>query len=45
MTEIKLDKPDTFSPFGIAITRSNNSASKMFVSSHGWSGVIVSDTN
>lgn len=42
MTEIGLEKPDTFSPFGIAISNVSNS-SKMFTSDHGSSRVIVSD--
>ena len=39
--EIKLDKPDSFSPFGIAIT--NDSQSKLYISDHGSSRVIVSN--
>ena len=45
MTEIKLDKPDTFSPFGIAITHDRNNESKMFISDHGSSRVIVSEVS
>lgn len=41
MSEIKLDKSDAFSPFGIAI--SNTNASKLFISDHGSSRVIVSN--
>lgn len=39
--EIKLDKPDSFSPFGIAIADKNES--KLFISDHGSSRVIVSN--
>lgn len=39
MFEIKLEKPDTFSPFGIAITNNN----KLYLSDHGSSRVIVSN--
>src|SRR6476619_7139276 len=45
MTEILLDKPDTFSPFGIAIVNDRNNVSKMFASDHGSSRVIVSDVS
>jgi streptogramin lyase len=45
MSEIKLDKPDTFSPFGIAITRNKDNVSRIFASDHGSSRVIVSDLN
>src|SRR5919108_1048191 len=40
--EIKLEKPDSFSPFGIAITINNNS-SELYVSDHGSSRVITSN--
>ena len=40
--EIKLEKPDSFSPFGIAITNNNNS-SELYVSDHGSSRVISSN--
>ena len=39
--EIRLDKPDSFSPFGIAIA--NDSQSKLYISDHGSSRVIVSN--
>jgi virginiamycin B lyase len=42
MTEISLEKPDTFSPFGIAIT-SRSDKSTMYLSDHGSSRVIVSN--
>jgi virginiamycin B lyase len=42
MAEINLEKPDTFSPFGIAITSRGN-VSTMYVSDHGSSRVIVSN--
>ena len=42
MSEIKLEKPDIFSPFGIAIETKNN-LSTMFLSDHGLSRVIVSN--
>jgi streptogramin lyase len=42
MSEIKLEKPDTFSPFGIAIATRDN-MSTMFLSDHGSSRVIVSN--
>jgi len=45
MSEIKLDEPDTFSPFGIAITRNKDNVSRIFASDHGSSKVIVSDLN
>ncbi|HEX9319840.1 MAG TPA: hypothetical protein VF884_12985, partial [Nitrososphaeraceae archaeon] len=45
MTEIKLDKPDTFAPFGIAIINDRNNVSKMFASDHGSSRVLVSDVS
>src|SRR6266540_3698465 len=45
MTEIMLDKPDTFSPFGIAIINDRDNNSKMFASDHGSSRVIVSDVS
>ena len=43
MSEIKLDKPDTFSPFGIAIIHNTDNTSEIFVSDHGSSRVIASD--
>jgi virginiamycin B lyase len=43
MSEIKLDKPDTFSPFGIAIIHNIDNTSEIFVSDHGSSRVIASD--
>ncbi|MEP6576477.1 MAG: hypothetical protein ABJB85_08630 [Nitrososphaerota archaeon] len=45
ISEIKLDKPDIFSPFGIAVTRNKDNTSKMFVSDHGSSRVIASDVS
>jgi virginiamycin B lyase len=42
MFEIKLEEPDTFSPFGIAITSSDNK-STIYLSDHGSSRVIVSN--
>ena len=39
ISEIKLEKPDSFSPFGIAITN----GSKLFISDHGSSRVIASN--
>ncbi len=45
MSEIKLDKPDIFSPFGIAMTHNRDNSSKMFLSDHGSSRVIASDVN
>lgn len=39
--EIILEKPDSFSPFGIAITNNNNS--KLFISDHGSSRVVASN--
>ena len=42
MTQVGLEKPDTFSPFGITITYVS-SVSTMFVSDHGSSRVIASD--
>jgi virginiamycin B lyase len=41
MFEIKLEKPDTFSPFGIAIANTNTS--KLYISDHGSSRVVVSN--
>ena len=43
MSEIKLKKPDTFSPFGIAITQNKDNVSRIFLSDHGSSRVIVSN--
>jgi streptogramin lyase len=43
MSEIKLDKPDLFSPFGIAITQNKHNLSRIFLSDHGSSRVIVSN--
>ena len=45
MSEIKLDKPDTFSPFGIAIIYNTDNTSEIFVSDHGSSRVIASDVS
>ncbi|CAN5435907.1 hypothetical protein BH18THE1_BH18THE1_01500 [soil metagenome] len=42
MFDIKLEKPDTFSPFGIAITSINNH-STIYLSDHGSSRIIVSN--
>jgi streptogramin lyase len=41
MSEIKLEKPDIFSPFGIAITQNKHNMSRIFLSDHGSSRVIV----
>jgi len=38
-----LEKPDIFSPFGIAITHNTHNLSTIFLSDHGSSRVIVSD--
>ncbi len=43
MSEIKLEKPDIFSPFGIAITQNKHNTSRIFLSDHGSSRVIVSN--
>lgn len=43
MSEIKLDRPDIFSPFGIAITQNKHNVSSIFLSDHGSSRVIVSN--
>jgi hypothetical protein len=43
ISEIKLDKPGTFSPFGIAIAQNNDNMSSIFLSDHGSSRVIVSN--
>jgi len=43
MSEVKLEKPDAFSPFGIAIAENKDNISKMFLSDHGSSRVIVSN--
>jgi virginiamycin B lyase len=43
MSELKLEKPDIFSPFGIAIAENKDNISKMFLSDHGSSRVIVSN--
>ena len=43
MSEIKLDKPDIFSPFGIAITQNKHNMTRIFLSDHGLSRVIVSN--
>ena len=45
MSEVKLEKPDIFSPFGIAIAQNKDNASKMFLSDHGSSRVIVSNVS
>jgi virginiamycin B lyase len=42
MFEIKLEEPDSFSPFGIAIT-SNENKSAIYLSDHGSSRIIVSN--
>jgi len=41
MFEFSLEKPDSISPFGIAIT--NHNSNKLFISDHGSSRVIVSN--
>jgi streptogramin lyase len=43
MSELKLEKPDIFSPFGIAITQNKQNMSRIFLSDHGSSRVIVSN--
>ena len=43
MSEIKLEKPDIFSPFGIAITQDKHNEGTIFLSDHGSSRVIVSN--
>jgi streptogramin lyase len=43
MSEIRLAKPDIFSPFGIAITQNKHNVNRMFLSDHGSSRVIVSN--
>ncbi len=43
MSEIKLEKPDIFSPFGIVITQNKHNMSRIFLSDHGSSRVIVSN--
>ena len=43
MSEVKLKKPDTFSAFGIGITQNNDNTSRIFLSDHGLSRVIVSN--
>jgi streptogramin lyase len=43
MSEIKLEKPDTFSAFGIAIAQNKNKTSSIFLSDHGSSRVIDSN--
>jgi streptogramin lyase len=45
MSEIKLEKPDIFSPFGIAITQNKHNVSKIFLSDHGSSRVIISNVS
>jgi DNA-binding beta-propeller fold protein YncE len=45
MSEIKLEKPEVFSPFGIAIVRNKDNTSRLFVSDHGSSRVIVSNVS
>jgi virginiamycin B lyase len=43
MSEVKLEKPDTFSPFGIVIAQNKDNISRIFLSDHGSSRVIVSN--
>jgi streptogramin lyase len=43
MSEVKLKKPDIFSAFGIGITKNKDNASRIFLSDHGSSRVIVSN--
>ncbi|MGA9927895.1 MAG: hypothetical protein WBP96_04765, partial [Nitrososphaeraceae archaeon] len=43
MSEVKLKKPDTFSAFGIGITQNKDNTSRIFLSDHGSSRVIVSN--
>jgi streptogramin lyase len=44
ITSLTLPKPDSFSPFGIAVIEKNGTQ-KIFVSDHGSSRIIYSDTN
>ncbi len=43
MSEVKLEKPDIFSAFGIAITQNKDNIIRIFLSDHGSSRVIVSN--
>jgi streptogramin lyase len=43
MSEIKLEKPDTFSPFGIAIAPNRDNTTRIYLSDHGSSRIIVSN--
>ena len=43
MSDVKLKKPDTFSAFGIGITQNIDNTSRIFLSDHGSSRVIVSN--
>lgn len=43
MTEIKLENDDSFSPFGIAVTKNSDNTSSIIISDHGSSRVIISD--
>ena len=43
MSELMLQKPDTFSSFGIAITENKHNVSRIFLSDHGSSRLIVSN--
>jgi streptogramin lyase len=43
MSEVNLKNPDTFSAFGIGITQNKDNASRIFLSDHGSSRVIVSN--
>jgi virginiamycin B lyase len=45
MSELKLEKPDIFSPFGIAIIQSTYNISRIFLTDHGSSRLIISDLN
>ena len=43
MSEVKLKEPDIFSAFGIGITQNKDNTSRIFLSDHGSSRVIVSN--
>ncbi len=43
MSEVKLEKPDIFSPFGIAIAQNKEHTSRIYLSDHGSSRVILSN--
>lgn len=45
LSTLTFEKQENFSPFGIAIVRSNNGTEKLYISDHGSSRVIVADTD